>query len=84
MKRLILIASALAFVTAQPFAQTRQATQTQSSAVNTAPIRTMLDTYCVACHSDGLVADANRAHQVRGDTRARSNQRPASLIVVRV
>src|SRR5215467_15813787 len=42
MKRLTLIVAALAFATAHPSAQT------QSTA---SPVRSMLDTYCVGCHS---------------------------------
>jgi mono/diheme cytochrome c family protein len=48
MKRLILIGLALALVTAHPSAQTQT---TPTSADRTAAIRTMLDTYCVGCHS---------------------------------
>jgi hypothetical protein len=53
MKRLILIAFALTFVTAQPFAQTQTV---ERSVVNTGAIRTMLDTYCNACHSSTMKA----------------------------
>jgi mono/diheme cytochrome c family protein len=54
MKRLFLVVFALAIVTAQPTAQTRTASQTP--AAQTSPIRTMLDTYCVSCHSASLKA----------------------------
>jgi hypothetical protein len=48
MKRLTLIVLALAFVTAQPSAQT----QTSGQGIDRAsPLRSMLDTYCVGCHS---------------------------------
>jgi cytochrome c553 len=47
MKRLALILCVLALVTAQPVAQT----QTTPRSTSSAPIRTMLDTYCVGCHS---------------------------------
>jgi len=50
MKRLILIALTLAFVTSQPFAQTQPQTAPRSGD-RSAPIRSMLDTYCVTCHS---------------------------------
>jgi ankyrin repeat protein len=50
MKRLTLIAFALAFASAQPYAQT-QTQSVQRIADGTAPIRSMLDTYCVGCHS---------------------------------
>jgi mono/diheme cytochrome c family protein len=48
MKRLTLIVLALAFLTAHPSAQT----QTTAPAIDRAsPVRSMLDTYCVGCHS---------------------------------
>jgi len=51
MKRLTLIVLALALVTAQPFAQTQTNSPAQRSAAGSAPIRSMLDNYCVTCHS---------------------------------
>ncbi len=48
MKRLILIAFAVAFLTARPSAQTRPAS---SGGDRSAPIKSMLDTYCVGCHN---------------------------------
>jgi mono/diheme cytochrome c family protein len=51
MKRLALFVLALAFVTAQPFAQTQTTSSTQRSAASSAPIRSMLDSYCITCHS---------------------------------
>jgi mono/diheme cytochrome c family protein len=51
MKRVVLIVLALALVTAQPFAQTQTNSPAQRSTVNAAPIRNMLDSYCVTCHS---------------------------------
>ncbi len=51
MKRLTLIVLALAFVTARPFAQTQTNSPVQRSTTSSAPIRSMLDTYCVTCHS---------------------------------
>src|SRR5215471_2226173 len=48
MKRLTLIVLALAFATAHPSAQT----QTTAPPIDrSSPIRSMLDTYCVGCHS---------------------------------
>src|SRR5262245_55312845 len=48
MKRLTLIVLALAFVTAHPSAQT----QSSAPAIDrSSPVRSMLDTYCVGCHS---------------------------------
>src|SRR5215471_12673868 len=48
MKRLTLIVLALAFATAHPSAQT----QTTAPAIDRSfPVRSMLDTYCVGCHS---------------------------------
>ena len=44
MKRITLIVLALAFVTLQPFAQTK-------TSPPAAPIRNLLDSYCVTCHS---------------------------------
>src|SRR6185295_18897114 len=49
MKRLALILFVLAVVTARPVAPTQTAQRAGSAA--TAPIRTMLDTYCIGCHS---------------------------------
>src|SRR5215831_8092289 len=46
MKRLLFILFVLALVTTRPAAQTIQPT-----ADRTAAIRTMLDTYCIGCHS---------------------------------
>jgi mono/diheme cytochrome c family protein len=51
MKRLTLIVLALAFVTAQPFAQTQSNPPVQRGTASSAPIRSMLDSYCVTCHS---------------------------------
>ena len=51
MKRLILIAFTLAFATAHPFAQTQTVQLTQGTLERSTPIRSMLDTYCVGCHS---------------------------------
>ena len=51
MKRLIPIAFVLAVVTAEPFAQPQTATQRQDAGTNVSSIRTMLDTYCISCHS---------------------------------
>jgi hypothetical protein len=47
MKRITLILLALAVVTARPFAQTRG---------RSGPIGSMLDTYCVSCHSASMKA----------------------------
>src|SRR5262249_23507212 len=48
MKRLTLIVLALAFLTAHPSAQT----QTSAPAINrSSPVRSMLATYCIGCHS---------------------------------
>ena len=70
MKRLILIALALAFVTVQPFAQTQSQTIPRSANRST-PIQTMLDTYCVGCHSTtgraGGVAFAGMSVDAIGD-----------------
>src|SRR5437588_11522066 len=49
MKRLAFILLVLAAVTAQPVAQTQ--TAPPRSVDRIAPIRSMLDTYCVGCHS---------------------------------
>jgi hypothetical protein len=49
MKRLAFTLLLLAIVTTQPVAQTQ--TQTSPAISPTSPIRTMLDTYCVGCHS---------------------------------
>src|SRR5262245_40196650 len=48
MKRLAFILFVLAVFTTQPVAQPQT---TQRSVESTAPIRSMLDTYCVGCHS---------------------------------
>src|SRR5262245_54635931 len=48
MKRLLFIFFVLAVVTTQPVAQTQT---TQRSIDRTAAIRSMLDTYCIGCHS---------------------------------
>src|SRR5260370_365633 len=48
MKRLILILIPIAFLTAQPSAQTQTP---PSSPDRVAPIRNMLNTYCDGCHS---------------------------------
>src|SRR5881396_3851110 len=53
MKRLILIVLVLAFVTAQPSAQTQTA---QRSVDRSSPIRSMLDTYCAGCHNSNVRA----------------------------
>jgi mono/diheme cytochrome c family protein len=51
MKRLTLAFIALAFVTSQPFAQTQSNSPAQRGTPNSVPIRAMLDSYCVTCHS---------------------------------
>ncbi|HTG75155.1 MAG TPA: hypothetical protein VMB70_15380, partial [Terriglobia bacterium] len=51
MKRLILIAFTLAFATAHPFAQTQTVQLTQGTQDRSTAIRSMLDTYCIGCHS---------------------------------
>src|SRR5262245_50414628 len=51
MKLFIFALLALAFVTPQPFAQTQTVAPAANNADRTAPIRSMLDTYCVGCHS---------------------------------
>src|SRR5215471_8290948 len=51
MKRIALTLLALALVTAQPFAQTQSNAPAQRGPASTAPIRNMLDSYCVTCHS---------------------------------
>src|SRR5881409_4061506 len=48
MKRLAFILFVVAFVTTQPAAQPQTASRT---ADRTAPIRSMLDIYCIGCHS---------------------------------
>ena len=53
MKRISLIVFALAVVTAQPTAQTQTP---QRSVAGTAAIRSMLDTYCITCHSTAVKA----------------------------
>jgi hypothetical protein len=51
MKRIALILLSLALVTAQPFAQTQTNTVAQRGPASAAPIRNVLDSYCVTCHS---------------------------------
>src|SRR5689334_6247313 len=48
MKRLVFIVFLLAVATMQPVAQTQTA---QQNGDRTAPIQSMLNTYCVGCHS---------------------------------
>jgi mono/diheme cytochrome c family protein len=68
MKRLVLLALALTVLTVQPFAQTQGA---QRSEDPKSPIRNMLDTYCVGCHSTtghaGGVAFAGMSVAAIGD-----------------
>ena len=51
MKRLVLIAFTWAFASAHPFAQTQTVQLNQGTLERSTPIRSMLDTYCVGCHS---------------------------------
>src|SRR5438094_1315464 len=53
MKRLALTLLVLAFVTTQPVAQTQT---TQPNVARTAAVRTMLDSYCIGCHSSTVKA----------------------------
>src|SRR5262245_47867284 len=53
MKRIAMTAFALTLLSAQPFAQTRT---TSRAAGRSAPIRSMLDGYCITCHSTGMKA----------------------------
>src|SRR5438067_14485 len=56
MKRLALSLFLLAAVTAQPVAQTQSTQQAVDRSSPAGPIRTMLDAYCISCHSSTVKA----------------------------
>src|SRR5689334_25269398 len=51
MKRFVLTLVILAASTVQPVAQTQTTSRNVDRTTSTSPIRTVLDTYCIGCHS---------------------------------
>jgi mono/diheme cytochrome c family protein len=56
MKRLLLTVFILSLASVQPFARPQTAPPAQRSGTDLSQIRTMLDTYCVTCHSSTATA----------------------------